>query len=131
VTQTVVQGRKAALRPWAASIFSMGGASVLYDIVGYVTSLSQPGSADAPTVERGKHIYDAICVACHGPGGKGNALLGAPDLTDAVWLYGGTRAAITESIANGRNGVMPAHAPLLGETRARLAAAYVWSLSQP
>jgi cytochrome c oxidase cbb3-type subunit III len=71
----------------------------------------------------------AICAACHGIDGKGNPLLGAPDLTDAYWLYGSSPEAITASILKGRNGVMPAHAPLLGETRARLAAAYVWSLS--
>ena len=57
------------------------------------------------------------------------ATLGAPDLTDDYWLYGRSRAIMREGLDKGRNGVMPAHEPLIGETRARLAAAYVWSLS--
>ena len=55
----------------------------------------------------------------------------APDLTDDYWLYGDGTAALEASIANGRRGSMPAHRALLGETRARLVAAYVWSLSHP
>ena len=58
------------------------------------------------------------------------ALLGAPDLTDTYWLYGNTPDVLREGLAKGRGGVMPAHAPLIGETRARLAAAYAWSLSK-
>ena len=78
---------------------------------------------------RGKTLYDGICVACHGPEGKGDQKLGAPDLTDAAWLYGDSTEALRTTINDGRHGVMPAHGPLLGETRARLVAAYVWSLS--
>lgn len=71
----------------------------------------------------------ATCAACHGPDGKGNPILGAPDLTDAVWLYGSDFATISEGIRNGRAGMMPAHEPILGELRSRLVGAYVWSLS--
>ena len=78
---------------------------------------------------RGKALYDGICVACHGPAGKGDPKVGAPDLTDAYWLYGDDNAALRESIDHGRHGRMPAHRALLGETRARLVGAYVWSLS--
>ena len=63
--------------------------------------------------------------------GKGNASLGSPDLTDDYWMYGDSRESLRETITNGRHGVMPAHRALLGETRARLVAAYVWSLSHP
>ena len=72
-----------------------------------------------------------MCVACHGVEGKGNQVLGAPDLTYDYWLYGDSTAQIGESIARGRHGVMPAWRDMLGETRSRLAAAYVWSLSHP
>jgi cytochrome c oxidase cbb3-type subunit 3 len=74
---------------------------------------------------------DAICTACHGKDGKGNPQLGAPDLTDEYWLYGDSTAQLSESIAKGRHGVMPGWRDMLGETRSRLAAAYVWSLSHP
>ena len=80
-------------------------------------------------VARGKTMYEGLCVACHGPTGTGNPALGAPDLSDDYWLYGNSHESLYKTISEGRNGVMPAHRALLGETRARLAAAYVWSLS--
>ena len=80
---------------------------------------------------QGKGLYESICAGCHGLDGKGKQELGAPDLTDNYWLYGGDRKSIERTIALGRHGSMPAHRALLGETRARLVAAYVWSLSHP
>ena len=80
---------------------------------------------------QGKTLYEGVCVACHGPAGKGNQALGAPDLTDNYWLYGDSNDSLNHTLAEGRKGMMPAHRALLGETRSRLAAAYVWSLSQP
>jgi cytochrome c oxidase cbb3-type subunit 3 len=69
-------------------------------------------------------------VACHGANGAGNTALGAPNLTDDLWLYGGSLTRIAESIANGRNGVMPAQGEFLGEAKVHLLAAYIYSLSQ-
>jgi cytochrome c oxidase cbb3-type subunit 3 len=69
-------------------------------------------------------------VACHGVDGKGNPAMGAPDLTDDYWMYGDSKESLRQTVATGRRGSMPAHRALLGETRARLAAAYVWSLSK-
>ena len=69
-------------------------------------------------------------MACHGAEGKGNVALGAPNLTDDTWLYGGTRERIVESISKGRNGRMPAHREFLGEAKVHLLAAYVYSFSQ-
>jgi len=131
VTQTVLAGRQAAMPAWAAPITAMAGPSGIQDVTSYVLSLSHTPGVDAASAAKGKTVFAALCAACHGPTGTGNALVGAPDLTDAYWLYGGSRDAIADTIAAGRNGRMPAHAPLLGETRARLAAAYVWALSQP
>ena len=67
--------------------------------------------------------------ATHSSIGKGNQELGAPDLTDGYWLYGNSKESMRTTITQGRHGVMPAHRELLGETRARLVASYVWSLS--
>jgi cytochrome c oxidase cbb3-type subunit 3 len=71
-----------------------------------------------------------LCIACHGPEGKGNPVLGAPDLTNDAWLYGSDPQSIADSINYGRNGQMPAQAAILGEERVRLVAAYVLHLSQ-
>jgi cytochrome c oxidase cbb3-type subunit 3 len=72
-----------------------------------------------------------MCSACHGPDGKGNTALGAPNLTDNIWLHGSSVKDIRETITNGRTNHMPAHLERLGETKVRLLAAYVLSLSQP
>jgi cytochrome c oxidase cbb3-type subunit III len=66
-------------------------------------------------------------VACHGADGKGNPALGAPNLTDATWLHGSSFKEVSDTVRLGRTGTMPAHGPIIGETRARLAAAYVLS----
>ena len=80
--------------------------------------------------EKGKAKYDIFCVACHGPTGTGNTALGAPNLTDDIWLYGGSLTRISQSIANGRNGQMPAQGEFLGEAKIHLLSAYIYGLSQ-
>lgn len=76
------------------------------DLTEYVVALSGR-KADAAAVQRAAPVYAEQCIACHGPAGKGEVTLGAPDLTDAEWLYGSTREDIRAQIENGRNGVMP------------------------
>jgi cytochrome c oxidase cbb3-type subunit III len=105
------------------------GEDGLREVVVYVQQLAGQ-KADADLAAAGKQRYDTLCVACHGSDGTGNQALGAPDLTDGAWLYGGTPAALAESIGNGRNGNMPAHRDLLNDERRRLVAAYVLSLSR-
>jgi len=129
VLQTVLDGRQAAMPEWGTTLTAMGGATAKDDVIAYVLSLSGKEKPAADVLERGQKLFNGICVACHGPAGKGNPLLGAPDLTDDVWLYGNTHDVLLAGLEKGRNGQMPAHKPLIGETRARLAAAYVWSLS--
>jgi cytochrome c oxidase cbb3-type subunit III len=80
---------------------------------------------DPALAAAGSTHFQTLCIACHGVDGRGNPLLGAPNLTDGTWLYGGDAATIAETIAKGRMGQMPAHAALIGEDRARLAAAWV------
>ena len=131
VLQSVLDGREGVMPPWGKILEGMGGADATDYVIAHVRALGERGG-DARgdfAAARGKALYEGVCVACHGVDGKGNQALGAPDLTDDYWMYGDSREALREGIANGHHGIMPAHRALLGETRARLAAAYVWSLS--
>lgn len=101
----------------------------IWQILSYVESLAGKAQ-DADEVAAGKVLFGQSCFACHGPEGKGNVAMGAPDLTNGNWLYGGSRAQIEQSIANGRNGIMPAFESRLGEDKVHILAAYIYSLSQ-
>jgi cytochrome c oxidase cbb3-type subunit 3 len=124
IQTTIANGRNGIMPPWGAVL----GADGVKDVANYVLSLSGR-TADSIRVARGKEKFQQICAACHGPGGKGNQQLGAPNLTDNVWLYGGGEPTIIETIANGRNAVMPAWKDRLGEAKVHMLAAYVWGLS--
>jgi cytochrome c oxidase cbb3-type subunit 3 len=104
------------------------GESGVEDMVAYVLSLSGR-EVSAERAERARPQFGTICAACHGPDGRGNTALGAPNLTDDVWLHGGSPAQIRDVLVNGRINNMPAQLPLLGEDRVRLMAAYVKRLS--
>jgi cytochrome c oxidase cbb3-type subunit 3 len=93
----------------------------------YVLSLSGQ-STDAAAAGRGQKLFADQCTTCHGPDGKGSEELGAPNLADAIWLYGGTKAAIVESIRTGRGGVMPAWAGRLDPVTVKSLSVYVHSL---
>lgn len=130
VLQSVLDGREGVMPPWGTVLSGMGGDNAVDYVVAYVRTLSDPAAMrNNYLAAQGKPLYDGVCVACHGADGKGNMEMGAPDLTDGYWLHGDSSAALRATIADGRHGVMPAHRDLLGETRARLVAAYVWSLS--
>ncbi len=83
---------------------------------------------DANLAATGAGIFADNCSACHGEAGKGNRDMGAPNLTDAIWLYGGDRQTLTTTVTNARFGVMPAWGPRLTEADVRAVAAYVHSL---
>ncbi|MFD0737853.1 cytochrome-c oxidase, cbb3-type subunit III [Lysobacter koreensis] len=131
ILQTVMDGREGVMPEWGKVLTGIGGDNAVDYVIAYVRTLAAPGKSlqNDYLASTGKKLYDGVCVACHGVDGKGNTELGAPDLTDDYWLHGSSTASLRETIVNGRHGVMPAHAELLGETRARLVAAYVWSLS--
>jgi cytochrome c oxidase cbb3-type subunit 3 len=131
VLQTVLRGRKAQMPAWSTTLASMGGSGAVDAVTTYVLSLTDKSllSTNGESAAVGGKLFAAVCSSCHGTEAKGNVLLGAPDLTDGYWLYGRSRSAIRDGLKLGRNGIMPAHEPLIGETRARLAAAYVWSLT--
>jgi cytochrome c oxidase cbb3-type subunit 3 len=117
---------------------ALGGDESVKDVAHYVLSLSGR-THDELRAARGKSKFSTICVACHGADGKGNHVLGAPNLTDNIWLYGGSESTIMETITKGRGtnmltagvSVMPAHKNLLSESKIHLLAAYVYGLSQP
>jgi len=97
------------------------------DVVEYVVSLSgRP--ANAAAAERGKALFAEQCVTCHGENAKGNPELGAPNLTDDIWLYGGDRAAIRETVHNSRGGVMPAWKDRLSPETIKQLTIYVHAL---
>ena len=124
VLTSITKGRIGVMPPLGAAL----GEDGLLEVVAYVQQLSGQ-TADSELAAAGEARYQMICMACHGMDGKGNQALGAPDLTDETWLYGGNPADIEATIVNGRNGNMPAHENLLSEDRRRLVAAYVKSLS--
>lgn len=130
VLETILKGRNAVMPAWGTVLTAQGGPLAVDDMVAYVQTLSKPGQPEDAAAQRGKAMFGTLCIACHGPDGKGNPMLGARDLTKAHWLYGGSKAALHKTIAEGRNGAMPAWEPVLGETRVRLVGAYVWTLSK-
>ncbi|RUU14521.1 cytochrome-c oxidase, cbb3-type subunit III [Mesorhizobium sp. USDA-HM6] len=93
----------------------------------YVASLSGP-VRDASLVEPGAKVFADNCVACHGENAKGNREFGAPDLTDAIWLYGPGETAIAAQVRAPKQGVMPAWIGRLGEIKVKELAVYVHSL---
>lgn len=97
------------------------------DTAQFVLSLSG-ASTDAPAVERGSKLFADNCAACHGEAGKGNLDVGAPNLTDGIWLYGGKLADIEKTIETGRGGVMPSWGGRLDPVTIKMLAAYVHSL---
>lgn len=123
ITASIRDGRSGVMPPWT----SLGEPSVK-SLVQYVLSLSGQ-SHDTESAAAGEPLFSAICTACHGPEGKGIPQLGAPNLTDAIWLYGGTQAAIETSIRDGRQGHMPALGPRLSAGEIHLLAGYVHHLS--
>lgn len=96
-------------------------------VADHVRTYAELPDADAPTAE-GEKLYAENCAACHGVEGKGNAEMGAPNLVDAIWLYGSDKSAIVARIANGGGGVMPAWKDKLDETTIKALTVYVHSL---
>jgi cytochrome c oxidase cbb3-type subunit 3 len=97
------------------------------DVVAYVESLGG-AAADAAAAGRGKQLFADNCAACHGDRGKGNPELGAPNLTDSIWLYGGDHASLIAQVTKPRQGVMPAWQGRLTDTQIKMLAVYVHSL---
>mgnify|MGYP001551527006 CR=1 FL=1 len=126
IAQTITDGRNGVMPPWGPVL----GAEGVKDVASYVSSLSG-GAADSIRIARGREIFAKTCVACHGSEGKGTQALGAPNLTDKIWLYGGGEPTVIQTVTDGRNGHMPAWKDILGPAKIHLLTAYVYSLSHP
>jgi cytochrome c oxidase cbb3-type subunit 3 len=97
-------------------------------VANFVRSLSGLPTDKGYDAAAGKKIFAENCTACHGDTGKGNQELGAPNLTDKIWLYGSDEASLVETITNGRSGVMPAWVDRLDPSTVKAMAVYVHSL---
>lgn len=125
IVATITNGRNGIMPPMAAAV---GSPDDVRDLANYVLSLS--GSThDAVAAQKGQAKF-VICAACHGAAGTGNQAIGAPNLTDKIWLHGQGEAAVMAMVNLGKNNQMPAHASRLSPEQIQVLAAYVWSFSQ-
>ncbi len=126
IVTSISSGRMAVMTPWAQVL---GSDEAVTNMAKYVRSLSGLEEADA-AAQAMQTPFQTFCGACHMPTGTGNPALGAPNLTDDVWLYGSSIDTIRTALIEGRYGQMPAYGELLGANRTKILAAYVASLSQ-
>lgn len=127
IKQTISGGRNGVMPAWGSILGEEG----ITDMVHYVRSLSGLSHEEA-RVAKAESAYQANCKVCHAADGTGNQLLGAPNLTNEVWLYGGSSKEIEFTLRHGRNGNMPPHQDILGshaDAKVHLLATYVYSLS--
>lgn len=126
ILTTLNRGRNGLMPSWQQL-----GENNIENLTQYVLSLSSL-EHDTERAASGESTYLAVCAACHGPSGTGNIALGAPNLTNDIWLYQAPGQSVADSVRqtlrNGRNGHMPAQAAYIGEERVHLVAAYVYSL---
>lgn len=133
IQQTITYGVRsghAKTREGAMPAFGKDGVlkrDEIDSVADYVLSLSKPAAA-SPSLEKGKKVFAENCAACHGDDGKGNLELGAPNLTDGIWLYGGDKATIVAGLVNGRGGVMPNFVGRLDDTTIKSLAVFVHTL---
>jgi cytochrome c oxidase cbb3-type subunit 3 len=125
IKTSITQGRRAAMPPWGGIIGEQG----VTDVTDYLLSLNGR-EADGASVKAGAQVFQTNCVACHGADASGNPALGAPNLADGIWLYGGSAENIRHSVRAGRNGAMPAHGDALSEDKIHILTAYVFGLGR-
>jgi len=123
IKETITNGRGGVMPALGAGLGDDGVKAV----VEYIVSINKR-DANGELVAKGKEIFAVNCAPCHQPDATGNTLIGAPNLTNNTWLYGGSKGAITKTIMNGRNGQMPPHGEFLGKDKVHLLTAYVYSL---
>ena len=124
IVETITHGRAAQMPAFG----TMLSAEALEALVEFVPFWSDAGLSEARRA-RGMKQFSASCAACHGADGKGNQAIGAPNLTDDIWLFGSSRNHVRDTIMWGRQAVMPAHENILAPEEIRVVAAYIWGLS--
>ena len=125
IKHTIIAGRQAAMPAWGSVIGEQG----VKDATAYIMSINGR-EAVAGQAAAGKQVFETYCVACHGADAGGNPAMGAPNLKNGIWLYGGSEEQISHTLRAGRNGVMPAFGETLSEDKIHILAAYVYGLSQ-
>jgi cytochrome c oxidase cbb3-type subunit 3 len=127
IETTITGGRQGVMQAWGEAV----GPEGVENLTQYVLALSgRPVAGKSAAAEQGKALFEQICFSCHRLSGQGNPAVGGPNLTDAIWRWGGSEETIRRTIAQGRVGVMPAHGEILGPERVRLVAAYVYGLEK-
>lgn len=126
IEYTITNGRNGMMPALGGLI---GGEDAAVNVANYVLTLSHRDDADREKAKLGEPLFQQVCASCHMPDGTGNTSLGAPNLTQNVWMYGGHVNDIVNTIMNGRSGTMPAHKDLLGKDKIRVLTSYVYSLS--
>ncbi|MFW9615330.1 cytochrome-c oxidase, cbb3-type subunit III [Aquabacterium sp.] len=125
ILETITHGRRGQMPVMAAAV---GGPEEVRQVANYVLSLSGSGH-NSILAELGKEKFKAVCAACHGADGKGNQAIGAPNLTDKIWLHGFGEQAIMDMVNNGKTNVMPAQEARLSADQIKVVASYIWGLS--
>lgn len=125
IERSIAYGRRSVMPALGMAL----GESGLDQVVGYVLSLSGAAAASPDQVTQGGEMYRVFCASCHAENGKGTAGLGARDLTDGFWRYGGGAENIRDVVANGRASEMPAQREILAADEIELLTRYVASLS--
>lgn len=125
IKTSIAEGRSGMMPPWREALGETG----IKEVANYVLSLSGRDHSEE-LASQGKEKFISYCAGCHNMDGTGNQILGAPNLSDDIWLYGGSLAKVEAVIANGINGDMPAHKDLLSPEKIHVLTAYIYSLSQ-
>lgn len=126
IKTSINNGRNGQMPAFGAAF----GEEKVKDVANYVLKISGSKKLNEQRAKRGESTYQQVCMACHGPEGKGNMDIGAPNLTDKTWLYGASEQTISDTITNGRVNVMPNWQAFLGDAKVHLLSAYVYGLSQ-
>lgn len=125
VKHAIENGRSAIMPAWGPALGEQG----VSDMVQYLLALSSRDHG-AQAAARGRDQFTTLCAACHGQDGTGKSELGAPNLTDNIWLYGGRAKDLANTLNNGRAGQMPSFAGILDDQRIHILAGYVSGLSK-
>lgn len=125
IKASIADGRRGVMPALGASLSEEDVWNTTHFVLAMSKQLHNPVRA-----KKGGAVFQTVCAACHGHEGKGNSAVGAPNLTDNVWLYGGSEKTIIETIVGGRTNTMPAHRELLEPEKIHLLTAYVYGLSR-
>jgi cytochrome c oxidase cbb3-type subunit 3 len=125
IVETITHGRRGQMPIMAPAV---GSPEEVRQVANYVLSLSGSGH-NSILAELGKAKFKQVCAACHGADGKGNQAIGAPNLSDKIWLHGWGEEAIISMVNKGKLNVMPAQDQRLSADQIKVVASYIWSLS--